>query len=102
VRHVTQTIAMLLFFSLDFVDSSRKQQSLVIEQPLKTSSCARHFVESVYSLIPSLLADDTQVNQIEQMLIKVEDQVVDKGLKVFVDKFDDEISCHVSMLRRLN
>jgi hypothetical protein len=36
------------------------------------------------------------------MLISVEDQVADRGLKLFVDKYDDDITCHVSMMQALD
>jgi len=54
VKYFTQTIAMFLFSTLDFVDPARKIQSLVVEQPLKTSACARHFVEQSYDLLSGL------------------------------------------------
>lgn len=36
------------------------------------------------------------------MLIKVEEGVAEKSLKLFVDKYDDDITCHVSMMTKLD
>ena len=51
LRHFQQTLAMFLFTTLDFVDPARKQQSLIVEQPLQTGACARHFIERCYPLL---------------------------------------------------
>jgi hypothetical protein len=76
----------------------------VVEQPLKTAACGRHFVECCYELLLGLtgLASDDQQLKLEQMLVSVEDQVSEKGVKLFVDKFDDDITCHVSMMQHLD
>jgi len=95
---------MFLFTTLDYVDTNRKVQSLVIEQPLKTVACARHFVECCYDLLTCLTdqISSESLEQIEGLLHKVEIQVAEHGLKVFVDRYDDDITCHVSMMQKLD
>ena len=95
---------MFLFTAPDYVDAKRKVQSLVIEHPLKTAACARHFVECCYDLLLCLSGQISQdlLVQIEDLLHRIEVQVAEHGLKVFVDRFDDDITCHVSMMQKLD
>ena len=42
------------------------------------------------------------VSQIEHLLLKIETQIADQGLKLFVDNYDEKITMHISTLTKLD
>ena len=62
-------------------------------------------METSYSILIQVNPDqsyDTQRNQIEHLLNKIETQIIEKGLKLFVDFYDEKITTHISALTNLD
>ena len=104
----SQVLVMFLFTVLDYKESYADESmefSLLINDPLKITACARHIVETSYDMLLHLDQDDAihqQVAQIEHLLIKIETQIADQGLKLFVDNYDENITMHISTLTKLD
>jgi hypothetical protein len=100
---------MFLFNTLDYVDGAGSRLCMVVEKPLKTAACARYFVEACYELL-SMIEEasqkegkiQTRILMIESLLVRVEDQIAEKGLKLFVDTYDEKITTHISNLNKLD
>ena len=74
----SQVLAMFLFTVLDEKDSYAEDStefSLLINDPLKITACARCIVEVSYGVLMQLDQDDTnehKISQIEHLLLKIE------------------------------
>ena len=74
----SQVLSMFLFSVLDQKDSYNEESaefSLLINDPLKTTACARCIVETSYGVLMQVDQDETNehnINQIEHLLLKIE------------------------------
>ncbi len=58
--------------------------SLIIESPLSCYTAARELTESIYRLKPS--------SRIEQLLCKIDHEILEKSILTFVSFYDDNIT----------